>query len=124
VPENYLRPGPRITHPLSTFTGNGGSKKLLPGWILNRGSVPEIIEHGLSGFIVDDADGAVNAALHIGEIDRRRCRDFFERRFTVDRMTRDYLKIYARLLSATEPLVSPAKEPMRFPHLQHSLGND
>jgi glycosyltransferase involved in cell wall biosynthesis len=62
-----------------------------------RGSVPEILEDGVTGFIVDDVDGAVAAARDIGSIDRRACRRHFETRFALERMADDYLNIYKAL---------------------------
>lgn len=62
------------------------------------GSVPEIIENGTVGFIVKDVDAAVDAVNRLSDIDRRRCRKHFERHFTDERMARDYLTIYQRLL--------------------------
>lgn len=62
----------------------------------NHGSVPEIIEHGVTGFIVSDQEQAVDAARRIGQIRRSDCRDAFERRFTAERMARDYLRVYER----------------------------
>ena len=58
------------------------------------GSVPEVIEDGVSGFIVKDVQGAVKAVERIGEIDRRVCRSRFEARFTAERMAHDYLCVY------------------------------
>jgi glycosyltransferase involved in cell wall biosynthesis len=63
-----------------------------------RGSVPEIIEDGLTGFIVDDIAGAVAAVPLAKELDRRAIRRRFEERFTADRMARDYLALYRRVL--------------------------
>jgi glycosyltransferase involved in cell wall biosynthesis len=68
-----------------------------------RGSVPEIIEDGVTGFIVDDIEGAVRAVARLHEIDRVRCRASFERRFTAARMARDYVRIYDTLLEGAEP---------------------
>jgi glycosyltransferase involved in cell wall biosynthesis len=62
-----------------------------------HGSVPEVMEEGRSGFIVDSLDAAVTAARRIGRISRAGCRDLFERRFTAARMAADYLAIYQRL---------------------------
>ncbi len=62
-----------------------------------RGSVPEVLEDGVTGYIVDDVDGAVQALRRIGGFDRARCRREFERRFTSDRMVRDYLQLYRTL---------------------------
>lgn len=64
-----------------------------------NGSVPEIIDDGVTGFIVADQEEAVDAARRIGSIDRAACRAAFERRFTVTHMAQAYLRIYERLLS-------------------------
>jgi glycosyltransferase involved in cell wall biosynthesis len=63
-----------------------------------RGSVPEIVDHGVSGLIVDDADQAVGAVEQVSAIDRAGVRSRFEQRFTAERMTSDYLDIYRRLV--------------------------
>jgi glycosyltransferase involved in cell wall biosynthesis len=62
------------------------------------GSVPELVEEGLTGFIVDDLNGAVEAAAKVQDLDRRQCRRRFEERFSAERMARDYLQIYERVL--------------------------
>lgn len=59
-----------------------------------RGSVPEIVEDGVNGFLVRDADSAVKAVRRIDQIDRGLCRRQFEQRFTSKRMAQDYLTIY------------------------------
>ena len=64
-----------------------------------RGSMPELIVDGVSGFLVDTFDQAVAAIERIGEIDRSACRRHVERHFTVDRMADRYLELYRRLLS-------------------------
>ncbi|HXF87395.1 MAG TPA: glycosyltransferase family 4 protein [Xanthobacteraceae bacterium] len=64
-----------------------------------RGSVPEILEHGTSGFIVDGIEQAVAAVERIAMLDRAQVRAVFERRFTVERMARDYLRIYRGVLA-------------------------
>jgi glycosyltransferase involved in cell wall biosynthesis len=63
-----------------------------------RGSVPEVIEEGVTGFIVHDLEEAVRAAEHIPVLSRWRCRQRFEERFSASRMARDYLAIYQRLM--------------------------
>jgi len=63
----------------------------------NRGSMPELIEHGVTGFLVDDLDGAVEAIARIDEIDRTACRAAVAARFTVDRMADRYLALYRQL---------------------------
>ena len=62
-----------------------------------RGSVPEVLEDGVTGFIVDELDDAIAAARRIDQLDRRRCRELFDTRFTAARMARDYLAVYETL---------------------------
>jgi len=63
-----------------------------------RGSVPEIIDHGITGFIVDSVDEAV-AAIPLAEaIDRGTIRRRFEERFSVEHMARDYVALYGEVL--------------------------
>jgi len=59
-----------------------------------RGSVPEVVDHGVSGMIVDNEDQAVEAVHDIAKFDRSAVRACFERRFTVERMANDYLRLY------------------------------
>ena len=61
-----------------------------------RGSVPEVMTDGVTGFIVNDVEEAVRATGRVGTIDRRRCRQAFERRFTADRMAGDYMSLYVQ----------------------------
>jgi glycosyltransferase involved in cell wall biosynthesis len=63
-----------------------------------RGSVPEVMEQGVTGFVVDNVESAAKAVQHLGDIDRAGCRERFEARFTDKRMTDDYLAIYERLV--------------------------
>ena len=69
----------------------------------NRGSMPELIEHGVNGFLVDTLDEAVAAINRVGEIDRVACRRIVAERFSVERMADDYLALYCRLLSTSSP---------------------
>ena len=62
-----------------------------------RGSVPEVVEDGTSGFVVDDEAAAAAALNRINDLDRRLVREAFERRFTSRRMTEEYLRIYQKL---------------------------
>jgi glycosyltransferase involved in cell wall biosynthesis len=64
-----------------------------------RGSVPEVMNDGLTGYIVDNVDQAVCALRRLGAVSRRCCRETFLRRFTAYRMTSDYVREYERLLS-------------------------
>jgi glycosyltransferase involved in cell wall biosynthesis len=61
------------------------------------GSVPEVINPGKSGFIVETMEEAVEAVDKVETLDRRKVRQMFEKRFTVERMARDYLAIYRGL---------------------------
>ncbi len=63
-----------------------------------RGSVPEVLDHGETGFLCATVEEAVEAVRRLPEIPRHGCRRVFERRFTAARMTRDYLNLYRRKL--------------------------
>ena len=63
----------------------------------NRGAVPEVIEHGVTGFVVDDEVQALAAIPHLGRLSRTAIRQRFEERFTAQRMTMKYLSLYHRL---------------------------
>jgi len=65
------------------------------------GSVPEIIDDGVTGFIVDDMEQAEAALGDLVTLDRRRCRATFEERFSASRMARDYIEAYRRVSWAT-----------------------
>lgn len=60
----------------------------------NRGSVPEVIKDGVTGFIVKNKRGMVRAMRKIDTIDRRACREWVEKRFSTQRMVDDYEKLY------------------------------
>ncbi|MFL5303757.1 MAG: glycosyltransferase family 4 protein [Polyangia bacterium] len=62
-----------------------------------RGSIPEIIQDGVSGFVVDSVEEAVAATPRAIEIPRAQCRAYFEARFLAERMARDYLAIFESL---------------------------
>jgi glycosyltransferase involved in cell wall biosynthesis len=64
----------------------------------DRGSMPELIDHGVTGFLVKNLADAVDAIGRIGEIDRAACRAAVSDRFTVDRMADRYLGLYRLLL--------------------------
>jgi glycosyltransferase involved in cell wall biosynthesis len=62
-----------------------------------HGSVAEIVDHGVTGFVVNTLDDAVTAVEHIGRLERAEVRARFEERFTAERMARDYLAVYRAL---------------------------
>lgn len=63
-----------------------------------QGSVPEVIEQGITGYVVKDIEGAVKAVKEVPKLSRKRCREVFEERFTARRMAENYLAIYQRLI--------------------------
>jgi glycosyltransferase involved in cell wall biosynthesis len=65
------------------------------------GSVPEVMKNGVSGFVVQDVEEAVRAVEQVRTLSRRACRGYFEARFSADRMARDYVAIYQRMLDGT-----------------------
>jgi glycosyltransferase involved in cell wall biosynthesis len=65
-----------------------------------NGSVPEVLQDGVTGFIVDSEDEAVQALARVATLDRNRIRAEFERRFTARHMAQNYLKLYSRLQHA------------------------
>jgi glycosyltransferase involved in cell wall biosynthesis len=64
----------------------------------SSGSVPEVLEDGVTGFLVDNVNAAAEAVGRLSEIDRSRCRHTFEERFSAQRMAHDYLAIYEKLI--------------------------
>jgi glycosyltransferase involved in cell wall biosynthesis len=72
------------------------------------GSVAEVLEHGVTGYIVHDQQQAIAAARRIDRIDRRRCREVFEQRFTATVMAERYLEVYRNLAGSQQ---------MRRPHV-------
>jgi glycosyltransferase involved in cell wall biosynthesis len=64
-----------------------------------RGSVPEIVDHGVTGFIVENEAEAVQAVGALDRLDRQRIRCVFEQRFSAQRMAQGYLKCFERLAS-------------------------
>lgn len=72
------------------------------------GSVPEVIEQGVSGMIVDNEHAAVQAVRNISSINRAGVRECFERRFTAKRMAEDYLRLYRQCARASGRLSAGA----------------
>jgi glycosyltransferase involved in cell wall biosynthesis len=80
-----------------------------------QGSIPEIIDHGVTGYICDNIGEMAQAVAGVSLIDRARCRDIFEKRFTVERMVKDYLGIYERMAAASH-------RPRLVPHSRAASG--
>jgi glycosyltransferase involved in cell wall biosynthesis len=64
----------------------------------NRGSIPEVIDEGRTGFIVEDVEGAIGAFHRLSLLSRERIRERFEQRFTARRMAQEYLAAYRSLM--------------------------
>ncbi|MCL4182372.1 MAG: glycosyltransferase family 4 protein [Burkholderiaceae bacterium] len=62
-----------------------------------NGSVPEVMEEGRTGFVVEDLSDAIDAVRDVHRLSRARCREVFEERFTAERMARDYVRLYETL---------------------------
>ena len=67
----------------------------------HRGSMPELIKHGKTGFLVKDVEEAVAAVAQLGTIDRAACREWAMSRFSQERMVKDYISLYHQILSVT-----------------------
>ena len=70
----------------------------------NRGSASEVVDEGISGFIVEDEAGATGAVDRLGQLSRTKIRKQFEKRFTARRMAQDYLAVYRSLTHLTPHL--------------------
>ena len=93
------------------------------------GSVPEVVEHGLTGFIVDsEVAAAAIIDKQLSHLSRDRIRTRFEERFTARRMAGDYVEIYRQLITATKrPLRTvngSSKSTQRSPDGRHQTGID
>ena len=66
------------------------------------GAVPEVMEQGHTGFIVEGLEDAVEAVLRVPELSRKRCREVFDQRFTAARMAHDYVQVYERLINSKQ----------------------
>ena len=69
-----------------------------------NGAAPEIVEHGLTGYLCADEDAMTAAIGQVPGLERRRCRAAAEQLFSIDRMARDHVRLYRRVLSGRYPL--------------------
>jgi glycosyltransferase involved in cell wall biosynthesis len=78
----------------------------------NRGSVPEIVEDGVTGFIVEDELSAISAVHRLSHLSRQTVRKRFEERFTASRMAKEYLAVYRTLGAHAAPrlVASPSAD--------------
>jgi hypothetical protein len=70
-----------------------------------NGAVPEVIEDGVTGFVVDSLEDVVHAVDRVGGLSRHACRSVFEERYDAARMAHDYLEVYRRLAHTGTELV-------------------
>lgn len=68
----------------------------------NRGSMPEIISDGITGFLVHNLDEMIKAVSKIKQINRSQCHKLAKERFSVDRMIKDYIKVYEKIVNRKE----------------------
>ncbi len=73
----------------------------------NRGSMPELIANGKTGFIVDDIDEAVEKLQKIHRINRQACRSWAESRFSIDQMVNGYIKVYDKIIETVKKEAAP-----------------
>jgi glycosyltransferase involved in cell wall biosynthesis len=76
-----------------------------------NGSVPEVVDHGITGFVANGEAEAVGWVGRIAELDRGRIRAQFERRFSAGRMARDYVKLYQRMTRRSLPVLREVARP-------------
>jgi glycosyltransferase involved in cell wall biosynthesis len=72
------------------------------------GAVPEVMEQGHTGFIVQGLEDAVEAVRHVAQLSRKRCREVFEQRFTATRMAHDYVQQFERLIARSQEVSEAA----------------
>ena len=84
-----------------------------------HGSVPEIVTDGVTGFVVDNQEQALNALRNIDSIDRRRCREVFEQRFSARQMAHRYVELYDAVRSAPSNAKRPTLAGNAQPEFKH-----
>jgi glycosyltransferase involved in cell wall biosynthesis len=75
------------------------------------GSVAEILDDGLTGFVVDSVEEAVDAVNRLDTIDRRTCRLTFDERFTVARMAAEYIDLYRYVIMNRDSIAGLSESP-------------
>ncbi len=84
-----------------------------PVLTFNQGAAPEIVDHGITGFLCETRDEMAAAIQRVDELDRKACRAVVEARFSTERMVDDHLDLFASLLDGRTPLPTglPAPRP-------------
>jgi len=101
--DNLLRKAHALLHPIGFDEPFGLSVVEAmacgtPVIAFNRGSMPELIQSGVNGYLVKTVEEAIDAVIKSTEISRLACRRSVEKNFSTERMVDDYLEIYARIL--------------------------
>lgn len=78
-----------------------------------RGSIPEIIDHGVTGFTCDTLEEMVQSVSHVSLLDRTRCRQAFDAGFSAERMVKDYLRVYEQMLGVSAQIPTPSESEPR-----------
>jgi glycosyltransferase involved in cell wall biosynthesis len=68
--------------------------------------MPELIDHGRTGFLVADIAGAAAAVANVAQLQRQSCRTQVESRFSAERMVADYAGLFERVAAGEPPVVS------------------
>lgn len=89
-----------------------------PVLALNQGSIPEVILHGVTGYIENNISDLIKRVDEIGKIERLTCRKHVERNFSANRMVNDYLKSYYKVIAAQKISVVSAKQEISSPKAQ------
>jgi glycosyltransferase involved in cell wall biosynthesis len=92
-------PVPSLVDETSSLVGMEAMACGTPVIAFASGALPDIVEHGRTGFIVHDADEMTGALRRIGEIDPEECRRVARERFSSDRMAHDYISLYEWMLT-------------------------
>ena len=72
------------------------------------GAVPEVMDQGHTGYVVEALDDAIQTVRRVPELSRKRCREVFEKRFTAARMARDYVQVFKRLIERNDAKIPEA----------------
>lgn len=94
-----------------------------PVLAMRNGSIPEVVDHGISGFIGESVEELIESFAQISQLDRRGCREQVEHRFSVERMVDDHERIYQQLASRRANSVAPrgAEHREQAPPIAHSI---
>jgi glycosyltransferase involved in cell wall biosynthesis len=92
-----------------------------PVLAFRHGSVPEIIDHGVTGVVVDGMADAAAALSQVLALDRRKVRERFEQRFSAARMARDYAALYHSMLNPAPAIMPHGNAGVFMPRLQETV---